>query len=130
MQTVDPQTVLPTIIEQVTINGYSQPGASENTLPVGNNAVLLIELNGSNASFSGGLTLSPDAGKTIVEGLVINRFDVHGISVISANECIIRGNFIGTNAGTTALNTAASACSWRTPQATFRKNIVGGASPG
>src|SRR3954463_5858258 len=43
--TVDPP--LPPITDRVTINGYSQPGASVNTLKNGDDAVLLIELNGS-----------------------------------------------------------------------------------
>src|SRR4029453_9499770 len=33
---------LPTITETVTIDGYTQPDASENSLAVGDNAVLLI----------------------------------------------------------------------------------------
>jgi trimeric autotransporter adhesin len=39
-------TPLPDITEAVTIDGYTQPGASQNTVEIGNNAVLLIELNG------------------------------------------------------------------------------------
>ena len=38
---------LPAITRAVTINGYSQAGSSANTLAVGTNAVLLIELNGA-----------------------------------------------------------------------------------
>ena len=38
---------LPTIEEPVIIDGYSQPGARPNTLAVGNNAVLKIELSGA-----------------------------------------------------------------------------------
>ena len=41
---------LSTITEQVTIDGYSQPGASPNTLAKGTNANILIELNGENLS--------------------------------------------------------------------------------
>lgn len=47
VKTISPASPLPTITEAVTINGYSQPGASANTLAVGNNAVLKIQLNGS-----------------------------------------------------------------------------------
>src|SRR5438034_5241478 len=54
-QTISPPSPLPTITDSVTIDGYTQPGASKNTLANGNNAVLLIELDGTNAgsSFSG-----------------------------------------------------------------------------
>lgn len=54
VQTIFPTGDLPVITEQVTINGYSQPGASPNTLADTDNAVLLIELRGTNAGFEGG----------------------------------------------------------------------------
>ena len=38
---------LPTITDPVSINGYTQPGASPNTLAKGDNAVLKVELNGA-----------------------------------------------------------------------------------
>ena len=59
----------------MTIDGYTQPGASPNTLPLdqGDNAVLLIEINGSvRAVLASGLTIA--AGNTTVRGLVINQF--------------------------------------------------------
>jgi hypothetical protein len=39
---------LPEITDPVTIDGYTQPGASPNTLGIGNNAVILIQLDGKN----------------------------------------------------------------------------------
>ena len=85
---------LPAITEQVTINGYTQPGASPNTLAVGNDAVLKIELDGTNVP--SGLEIST-ADNSVIKGLVINRFgegiNIHGDSV--ANR--IEGNFIGTD---------------------------------
>src|SRR5262245_8777850 len=47
VHTISPTSSLPEITESVTIDGYTQPGASENTLAVGDDAVLLIELDGS-----------------------------------------------------------------------------------
>ncbi|MDQ3546245.1 MAG: CSLREA domain-containing protein [Verrucomicrobiota bacterium] len=64
VKTITPTSALPTITEAVTIDGYTQPGAAENTLATGNNAVLLVELNGpwrALASLGWGLTL-PIAG--------------------------------------------------------------------
>jgi hypothetical protein len=91
---------LPPIAQAVTINGYSQAGSSANSLAVGSNAVLLIELNGAaTATGANGLTLNA-AGITI-RGLVINRFADYGIQV-SATGAVIQGNFIGTNAAGTA----------------------------
>src|SRR3989442_11170628 len=43
VKTISPGSPLPNITESVIIDGYSQPGASENTLANGDNAVLLIE---------------------------------------------------------------------------------------
>jgi trimeric autotransporter adhesin len=47
MCTINPSSELPPITAPVTIDGYSQPGANANTLAVGNNAVLKIELSGA-----------------------------------------------------------------------------------
>src|SRR5262245_4915172 len=44
LHTIRP-TGLPPITEAVTIDGYSQPGARPNTLAVGDDAVLQIEIN-------------------------------------------------------------------------------------
>lgn len=72
VQTIQPLTALPTITDPVTIDGYSQPGSSFNTLAGPNNAVLKIELDGSLAGSSGGLLIN--ASESIVRGLIINRF--------------------------------------------------------
>ena len=93
-------SVLPTITSPVVIDGYTQPGASPNTLAEGNNAVLLIELDGTSAT-GGGIGLSISATST-VRGLVINRFAESGIQLNAAvGGNVIQGNYIGTNvAGT------------------------------
>ncbi len=57
VHTIAPATNFDTILEAVVIDGYTQPGASVNTDPVGTNAVLLIELDGS--AMAGG-----DSGST------------------------------------------------------------------
>ena len=93
---------LPDIIRPVAINGYSQGGASANTLTKGDNAVLLIQLNGASAGAgANGLELAPplcDGGSagSSVRGLVINRFSANGIAVESHGNTIA-GNFIGTD---------------------------------
>src|SRR5262249_23620161 len=90
-------SALPTITEAVTIDGYSQSGASANTLTTGDNAVLLVELNGTSAgSSSSGLTIS--ASGSMIKGLVINRFAT-GITLSGAGATgnTIAGNFIGTD---------------------------------
>ncbi len=86
---------LPTIVTQQTIDGYSQPGASANTLAVGNNAVLRIELDGT-ATVAGVSGLRISAINSTVQGLVVNRFADNGIWV-DATGAVIRGNFVGTD---------------------------------
>jgi autotransporter-associated beta strand protein/parallel beta-helix repeat protein len=97
VQTITPLTPLPAVTEPVTIDGYSQPGASVNTLTHGDNAVLLIELDGSAAPLgSNGLTIS--AGNSTIRGLVINNFSGDGIALLTNGGDQVEGNFIGTNA--------------------------------
>src|SRR5262245_1202966 len=102
VHTITPTSALPDITDAVTIDGYTQPGASANTLAVGDNAVLLIELNGTSAGPFGtsGLRLTSDG--SLVRGLVINRFADSGIFISDAVGNVIEGNFIGTNAAGTA----------------------------
>jgi hypothetical protein len=52
VQTINLTAALPVINGAVTIDGYTQSGASANTLANGNNAVLLIELNGAGIASS------------------------------------------------------------------------------
>jgi hypothetical protein len=104
VKTISPASALPFITEQVTINGYSQTGASQNTLAEGNDAVLKIQLNGTNAGAVNGLVVQ--ASDSTIRGLAINRFAGNGVllsgSGATGNEVL--GNFIGTNAaGTTDL---------------------------
>ena len=88
---------LPAITKPVTINGYKQPGASFNTLANGDNAVILIELNGADAGANAdGLLLGSGSGGSTIQGLAINRFSANGIEVQSAGN-LIDGNFVGTN---------------------------------
>ena len=61
VQMIQPLSQLPIVTHLVIINGYSQPGSSENSLGVGDNAVLLIELEGSLAGNASTGTSSPRA---------------------------------------------------------------------
>jgi hypothetical protein len=97
VHTIAPLSALPAITDPVTIDGYTQPGSSVNTLAVGNNAVLKIELVGTNAgAAANGLYLT--AGTSTVRGLVINDFSKAGILIESAGGNTIAGNFVGTDA--------------------------------
>ena len=100
VQTISPTNQLPPLTDPVTIDGYTQPGANPNSLAVGSNAVLLIELNGALANSAFGLKLS--SGNCTIRGLIINRFNFQGIYIESKGDNVIAGNFIGTNASGTA----------------------------
>ena len=126
--TVTPTSVLPSVTDPVTIDGYSQPGASANTLVVGNNAVLRIQLSGTNAGdVPGGLVIK--TSDCIVRGLVVNRWMnagilIDGVTALGVTNNVIAGNFIGTNsAGSQALGNGDGV------EITAPGNIVGGTTP-
>src|SRR5215210_4238566 len=107
VKTISPTSKLPAIAEQVTINGYTQPGSSPNTLAVGDDAALRIQLDGTNAWAAHGLVISGGSG-SVVKGLVINRFGelgaIHEVFIHNgARNNAIEGNFIGTDAAGTAV---------------------------
>jgi CSLREA domain-containing protein len=102
--TISPTSSLPSITEAVTIDGYTQPGASANTLAQGTNAVPKIELNGTSAGVqSTGLNLA--ASNIVVRGLVINRFGFNGVDLfgnLAGPGIKLEGNFIGTDTSGTS----------------------------
>jgi hypothetical protein len=100
--TIAPTSALPTIVNPVFIDGYSQPGASPNTQAGSDNAVIMIQLSGANAGFASGLEIS--AGGSTIRGLAINQFAKDGIRLFSGGNDSVAGNFLGTDpTGTVAL---------------------------
>jgi len=105
VETIQPTSLLPAIAEAVVIDGYTQPGAHANTLAIGDDAALLIEIDGSLMGMGDMLRVT-GPGSTI-RGLVVNR--VTGVNVTigpqsPADDNIIDGNFLNTDAtGTTQL---------------------------
>jgi CSLREA domain-containing protein len=100
LHTISPTSPLPDINEAVIIDGYTQPGSIVNTLTIGNNAVLRIELDGTNAGASAnGLHIV--AGNSTVQGLVINNFGGNfltaGIFIETGGSNIVQGCFLGTD---------------------------------
>ena len=128
VHTITPASELPDITDSVTIDGYTQPGASENTLAIGNDALLEIELNGSNAGpTTPGLRIT-DASNCVIRGLIVNRFDGAGIliSLGGLGENLIEGNFIGTDpSGTIARPNTLTGITILVPD-----NMIGGVTPG
>ena len=110
---------LDSIAVPLTINAYTFVGAvhntaTQNTLAQGDNAVLQIILNGSNYTIGdgqyigNGLHFVAGSDGSIVRGLVINEWQLNGILIDGTNATIngiqILGNFIGTNATGTAVD--------------------------
>ena len=102
VHTITPATHLPPVSDAVLIDGYTQPGASANTQARGDDAVLLIELNGANLDEVG---LNLTGGNSTIRGLVINNFNSNFVSNmairLASSNNVVAGNFIGTNAAGT-----------------------------
>ncbi len=105
VHTIAPSSPLPTITGPVTIDGYTQSGASANTNPAsqGLNTVLRIEIDGTNAGAAPCLFAAAD--DVTIRGLVVNRCTDKAIATTGAHsDFVLEGCFIGTNAaGTQAL---------------------------
>src|SRR5262245_55245194 len=125
VKTITPLSELDHIMNPATVDGYTQPGARTNTLAIGDNAVLLIELNGS--SLSGGANgLAISAGNGTVRGLVINRFPGAGVRFDVKGGNRVEGNFIGADpTGMTALGNHGSGVS----VGGLSPNLIGGTTP-
>jgi IPT/TIG domain/S-layer homology domain len=129
VHTISPLTALPDIAVPLTIDGYTQPGSSVNTLAVGDDAVLLIELEGTQAPV-GTTGLSVRANGAVIRGLVVNRFGI-GIDLgYAAGQMlgghVFQGNFVGTDpTGATALGNAYTGVAASAPNVT-----IGGPNPG
>jgi len=94
---ITPGTRLPLITRPLTIDGYTQSGATENTLTqLGQtNASPKIELDGF-TDFAGLVVVGSDASNTVIRGLVINGFNF-GILFSGGKGHNVEGNFIGTD---------------------------------
>ncbi len=101
---IAPDTALPAITSPLTIDGYTQSGASPNTLPLATDAVLKVELSGEKTP-QGAIGLMIRASDSVVRGLVINRFPLSNIQICDCTSPTvtvrtnnrIEGNFIGTD---------------------------------
>ena len=100
------------IIDPVIIDGYTQGSstgttsddAKPNTLAVGNNAVLLIELNAASTGGVAGVEFRAGGEGSTVRGLIINRCSGCKGIALSTGKINVFGNFLGTDSsGTVAL---------------------------
>ncbi len=100
---IAPALVLPTITGAVFVDGYTQSGASGNTLAIGDNAVILIQLKGTGPAGFDGLTLGAGVSGSNIRGLSITNF-ADGINLNSPSGNQIDGNFIGLDADGTTID--------------------------
>lgn len=98
LQTIHPLTPLPDVSANVFIDGYSQPGASKNSLSSGSNAVLLVQLTGDlTADNTSDIGLRFSGGSSSVSGLIINNFSSYAIAITGGSGSKVAGNWIGTD---------------------------------
>ncbi len=95
-------TWLPNATDPVTVDGYTQPGSSPNTLPLaqGTNAVLNVEIDGAAVTLAPCWSYQADGGH--IQGLVINRCPDGAIYATGSLD--VTGNFLGTSPAGTPLN--------------------------
>ena len=129
---IQPTAELDTITDPITLDGYTQTGASASTtrFPSGFNTVLKIELNGSAIAGSGSDALIITAGNSTVRGLAINTFTgsgANGIYLQTNGNNVISGNFIGTDVGGT-LNQGIATYGIRIDGGS--NNVIGGSTAG
>lgn len=94
--TILPGSPLPLVGANLTINGYSQPGSSDNSTvaPAAFDAIILIEIDGTNQGTGDGLRI---AGNNVaIRGLAVNNAPEQGIG-IGADNATIQGNYLGTD---------------------------------
>jgi parallel beta-helix repeat protein len=110
VQVIQPLSALPTITCNGTvIDGFSQPGASANTLGTGDNATRLIEIKGGLAGSVYGLQIN--AASVVIRGLIIDNFQAQGgiaiLAPLGTAPSAILGNLLGDPTGTRLVKNSA-----------------------
>jgi len=104
---LSPLSALPSITDPLLIDGYTQPGAVANSMAIGTDAILKVELTGASAG-SGVDGLYVGVGGSAIRGLAINGFGGDGVEIGTGDSSRVEGCYIGTNvAGTSALANSA-----------------------
>ena len=124
VNTIAPASALPAITEAVVIDGYTQPGAQPNTLAVGDNAVIQIELNGNSCDGVCSQALLISSGGSTISGLAIYGSFNNGIELNGSGSTIV-GNFFGLKADGTPGGVIASGVYLNNTSS----NTVGGTVP-
>jgi CSLREA domain-containing protein len=129
VHTIIPGSPLPAITKGMTIDGYTQPGASANTNgpTQGTNAVILIELDGTSTGPDGGLDLKTGSDGSVIRGLAINRAGGPCINIEAGGNLVVEGDFLGTDPS----GLVAHGCGYGIEETSVGSNItIGGTTPG
>ena len=114
-QTISVASLLPDIIDRVTIDGSTQGGYA---------GAPLITLNGG-ATVQDGLRLYSGSDGSTVRGLVVQNFTQDGIDIAYSDGNTVAGNRIGTDAaGTAAAGNGQGVNIWAASN-----NVIGGTAP-
>ncbi len=110
----------------MTINGYSQCGAVMNTGAITGTAIIKIEIKGN--AQDGIYGIDVNSSNNIIKGLAIYNWNRQiNLNGVGANNNLVVGNFLGTNAAQTFLSDAGANHGLKIFNGSY--NIVGGASP-
>ncbi len=109
---------LPSLSRPIVIDGYSQPGASANTLGFeeGNNAVIKIELDGSATGGAVGLTIT--GTNSSISGLAMHSFG-SGFAFEEASSSSVEGCLLGFDASGSAVSDAIGIEIWKSADITI-----------
>lgn len=133
--TIKPATALPDINGgPVFIDGYTQAGASANTLAIGDDRVLTIEIDAGNGiegpHVAGSYGGSVSGSGSTIRGLAITHMSGNGLCIscsygVDASNVTIVGNFIGTDLSGTS-NTSSGTGIY---VVTSTNVVIGGTAP-
>jgi hypothetical protein len=123
LHTVTLTAPLPLLVKAMAIDGYTQPGASANTLNVGDNAVLTIRVDQNGQGNV--LFLSTGSDGTTIRGLAVVNTSGNVFDVRSSNN-VIAGNFIGIDTNGISISGSGTAV---TISNGITGNVVGGGTP-
>jgi len=101
---INVNSALPAIVDTLTIDGYTQPGAKANTLATGSDARICVILRGNYAS-SEGLVANNLVSHATVRGLAFANFGIAAIDFSDGDSHVIEGNQFG---GTLAFGASGS----------------------
>ena len=96
--TISPITALPGMTAPITIDGYSQAGATTNNLSEGNNAALCVILDGSPHSLMDGLVVSSAAADSVavtIDGIAFSGFSHGAVTLSGGSGHTIWGSRVG-----------------------------------